>query len=54
MARDVGIHAVTSPTRTGPAVRTRTVELRYIARETGAYLSYKVFHRTVERGPNAV
>lgn len=54
MARDVGINAVTSPTRTGPAVRTRTVELRYIARETGAYLSYKLFHRTVERGPNAV
>ena len=54
MADDAGIDAVTSPARSGPAVRTRSVELRYIARETGAYLSYKLFHRSVERGPNAV
>jgi uncharacterized SAM-binding protein YcdF (DUF218 family) len=54
MADDAGIDSVTSPVRTGPAVRTRAVELRYIMRETGAYLSYKIFHRSVERGPNAV
>jgi uncharacterized SAM-binding protein YcdF (DUF218 family) len=54
MARDAGIDAVTSPARTGPAVRTRGVELRYIARETGAFLSYKIFRHSVERGPNAV
>jgi uncharacterized SAM-binding protein YcdF (DUF218 family) len=54
MAHDAGIDAVTSPARSGPAVRTRGVELRYIGRETGAYLSYKLFHRSVERGPGAV
>jgi uncharacterized SAM-binding protein YcdF (DUF218 family) len=54
MAHDAGIDAVTSPARSGPAVRTRAVELRYIGRETGAYLSYKLFHRSVERGPGAV
>ena len=54
MADDAGIDAVSSPVRSGPAVRTRAIELRYIARETGAYLSYKLFHRSVERGPNAV
>jgi uncharacterized SAM-binding protein YcdF (DUF218 family) len=54
MAQDAGIDAVTSPARSGPAVRTRGVELRYIGRETGAYLSYKLFHRSVERGPGAV
>jgi len=54
MATDLGIHAVTSPTRTGPAVRTRAVEVRYIARETAAYLYYRVFRRSSEAGPRAV
>ncbi len=46
MANDEGIDAVTSPTRQGPAVRTRQTELRYIVRETFGYLYYKVFHRS--------
>ncbi|HEX5495741.1 MAG TPA: YdcF family protein [Mycobacteriales bacterium] len=54
MARDVGLDATTSPTRAGPAVRTRGTELRYIARETAAYLFYRLFHRSSEAGPNAV
>ena len=54
MATDLGIDAVTSPTRTGPAVRTRAVEVRYIARETAAYLYYRVFRGSSEAGPRAV
>jgi uncharacterized SAM-binding protein YcdF (DUF218 family) len=54
MAQDLGIDAHTSPTRTGPAVRTRGTEVRYIARETAAYLYYRVFHRSSEAGPHAV
>ncbi len=42
MAADAGIHAVTSPTRHGPAVRTRGTQLRYIARETLAYGYYRL------------
>jgi uncharacterized SAM-binding protein YcdF (DUF218 family) len=44
MAEDSGIAAVTSPTRSGPVVRTRETEVRYIARETGALLYYGLFH----------
>jgi uncharacterized SAM-binding protein YcdF (DUF218 family) len=54
MAADRGIDAVLSPTRRGPAVRTRETEVRYIGRETLAYLYWKVFHRSVENGPSAV
>jgi uncharacterized SAM-binding protein YcdF (DUF218 family) len=43
IARDVGMDAVTSPTRSGPAVQTREVQLRYIARETSAYIYYELF-----------
>jgi vancomycin permeability regulator SanA len=54
MAHDSGIDAVTSPTRQGPAVRTRRTEIRYIFRESLAYLYYKLFHRSSDAGPNAV
>ena len=54
MASDLGIRAATSPTRTGPAVRDRATELRYIARETAAYLYYRVFGASSEAGPHAV
>ncbi len=54
MARDVGIDAETSPTRAGPSVRTRGTQLRYIARETLAYLYYKALGRSGESGPDAV
>jgi uncharacterized SAM-binding protein YcdF (DUF218 family) len=54
IARSQGIDAVTSPTRQGPAVRTRGTEVRYIARETLAYLYFLVFRRSADAGPNAV
>ena len=54
MARDQGIEAETSPTRAGPSVRTRGTQLRYIARETAAYLYYRVLGRSGESGPSAV
>lgn len=43
MARDAGIAAETSPERTGPAVHSRGTEVRYIARETVAYIYYSIF-----------
>jgi uncharacterized SAM-binding protein YcdF (DUF218 family) len=39
MATDLGIDAVTSPTRTGPTQRTAFAG-RYIVRETAALLAY--------------
>ncbi len=54
MATDQGIDAVMSPTRQGPAVRQRSTEVRYVARETLAYLYYKVFKRSADSGPQAV
>lgn len=51
IAEDLGFDAVTSPTRTGPVVRTRATQLRYILRETVGYLVYRtvgdVPHRKV-------
>jgi uncharacterized SAM-binding protein YcdF (DUF218 family) len=44
MARHAGLKAATSPTRSGPIVQQRHTELRYVIRETGAYLSW-VWHR---------
>lgn len=41
MARDNGIDAVSSPTRSGPTVSTRDTEFNYIVRETGGYLYYE-------------
>lgn len=54
MARDQGIDAQTSPTRAGPSVRTRGTQARYIARETAAYLSYRVLGRSGESGPRGI
>jgi uncharacterized SAM-binding protein YcdF (DUF218 family) len=54
MAQDLGLTVHTSPTRSGPAVGTRGTELRYVVRETGAYLYYRLFHRSSEAGPHAV
>jgi len=54
IARSEDIDAVTSPTRQGPAVRTRGTEIRYIARETLAYLYFLAFRRSADAGPNAV
>jgi len=54
MARDEGIEAQASPTRTGPSVRTRGTQARYIGRETLAYLYYRALGGSGESGPNAV
>lgn len=55
MAGDLGMEAATSPARSGPAVRTRSTEVRYIVRETLALLYYEVFGASSEQqGPNAI
>lgn len=43
MARDAGIDAETSPEQSGPLFSTRGTEVRYIARETVAYIYYSIF-----------
>ena len=48
MARDSGIDAWTSPTRSGPVVQTRETQLRYIVRETAALLYYQLTHASVD------
>lgn len=48
MARDSGLEAGTSPTRSGPAVQTRETQARYIVRETGALLYYRLTHASAE------
>lgn len=48
MARDSGLEAWTSPTRTGPVVQTRETQLRYIVRETGAMLYYRLTHASID------
>jgi uncharacterized SAM-binding protein YcdF (DUF218 family) len=54
MARDLGISADTSPERTGPAVAGTSVEVRYIARETEAYIYYKIFHNDDEHSAGVI
>lgn len=54
MATDLGIDAASSPTRSGPSVRTRGTQARYIMRETAAYLYYRVVGRSSDGGPGAV
>ncbi|WP_166533142.1 YdcF family protein [Blastococcus xanthinilyticus] len=51
MAEDAGIDAESSPTRQGPAVQTRATQLRYILRETAAYLLYRVTGESVAGAP---
>jgi uncharacterized SAM-binding protein YcdF (DUF218 family) len=53
MARDLGIAAETSPVDSGPVVQSRGTELRYVWRETMAYLYYKVFGGGHHKGPRA-
>jgi uncharacterized SAM-binding protein YcdF (DUF218 family) len=50
MARDLGLQVATSPTRSGPVVSTRAIELRYIVRETGAYLYYRLTGSSPDSG----
>jgi uncharacterized SAM-binding protein YcdF (DUF218 family) len=51
MAEDVGMEAVSSPTRQGPAVQTRATQFRYILRETAAYLLYRATGESVAGAP---
>ena len=52
IAADAGLSVASSPARSGPAVRTRGVQLRYILRETAAYLHYRL-GGSAESGPDA-
>ena len=54
MARDAGITAQTSPERTGPAVASRGTEVRYITRETFAYIYYSIFGNDAVHSTGAV
>ena len=51
MAEDAGLEADTSPTRQGPAVYNRTTQVRYILRETAAYLLYRATGESVAGAP---
>jgi uncharacterized SAM-binding protein YcdF (DUF218 family) len=51
MAEDSGIEADTSPTRQGPSVYSRTTQVRYILRETAAYLLYRATGESVAGAP---
>jgi hypothetical protein len=53
MAGDLGLDVVSSPTRQGPAVRTRETQARSVGRETLAYLYYRLFDGGVEPSPAA-
>lgn len=48
IAEDLGLRAAPSPARSGPAVRTRETQVRYIARETVAYIHYRIFGRSAD------
>ena len=48
MARDSGLEAWTSPTRSGPVVQTRETQARYIIRETAALLYYTITKAPVD------
>jgi uncharacterized SAM-binding protein YcdF (DUF218 family) len=51
MAEDSGIEATTSPTRQGPSVYSRTTQVKYILRETAAYLLYRATGESVTGAP---
>jgi uncharacterized SAM-binding protein YcdF (DUF218 family) len=51
MAEDAGVDAESSPTRQGPAVHTRATQVRYILRETAAYLLYRATGESVAGAP---
>lgn len=48
MADDLGLRTWTSPTRSGPIVATRTIQARYILRESAALLDYRLTHAPAE------
>ncbi|MEU3622336.1 hypothetical protein BS329_33910 [Amycolatopsis coloradensis] len=48
MAGDLGLESWTSPTHHGPVVQTRETQARYIVRETGALLYYRLTKSPVD------
>ncbi|WP_307870496.1 YdcF family protein [Saccharopolyspora endophytica] len=48
MANDMGLDAWASPARSGPVVQTREIQMKYIVRETGALLFYRLTHAPAE------
>jgi uncharacterized SAM-binding protein YcdF (DUF218 family) len=48
MANDLGLQSWASPARSGPVVQTREVQFKYIVRETGALLYYRLTHASSE------
>ncbi|MBB5152942.1 YdcF family protein [Saccharopolyspora phatthalungensis] len=48
MANDLGLESWASPARSGPVVQTREFQFRYIVRETGALLYYRLTHAPAE------
>lgn len=54
IARDLGLAASASPVRTGPSTRGLETQVRYVGRESVAYLYYRIFHRASRAGPSAV
>lgn len=53
LAADEGIDAVTAPARSGPVVQTREAQLRYILRESAAYIAWRLTGDTAGGGPAA-
>lgn len=54
MAHDLGFTVHTSPVPGGPSRHGWLTQARYIARESVAYVYYRVFHRASRAGPAAV
>jgi uncharacterized SAM-binding protein YcdF (DUF218 family) len=54
IARDLGLRADSSPVTEGPATRGLGTQVRYVGRESVAYLYYRLFHRASRAGPSAV
>lgn len=54
IARDLGLSAEGSPVVRGPSTRGVGTQVRYVGRETVAYLYYRVFGRASRAGPAAV
>ncbi|SFS93265.1 YdcF family protein [Saccharopolyspora flava] len=48
MATDMGLESWASPARSGPVVQTREIQMKYIVRETGALLYYRLTHAPAE------
>lgn len=54
IARDLGLAAESSPVLAGPSTRGAGNQLRYVGRETVAYLSYRLLGSAARPGPPAV